>query len=845
MRYQARLRIDPNEPTFSGVIDIDLTLASPSALLWLNAVKLTVDHAQFTVGKQTISARVVPGGEDFLGFAPSSGQPLPAGPARLHVEYRGQISSHDNRGLYRLKEGDHWYAVTQHESIFARRTFPCFDEPSFKVPWQLTLEVKEGDLALSNTPAVGEKREHPGMKTVSFAPTKPLPSYLVAMAVGPFSLADGGTAGRNKVRVRVAAPAGRTADARWAAQISGPILEQLEAYFDRPYPYEKLDMVTVPLASARGAMENPGLVTFGESVIVTPARDESIDFRRSYARVEMHELAHQWFGDLVTAAWWDDIWLNEAFATWTAAKIVDQWKPDWEHHTEGVKARAIALENDRLVNARKIRQPIESSHDIYNAFDRITYQKGATVLAMFERWVGPEVFRRGVQRYLEKHAWGNATAVEFVAAISAEAGRDVWPAFATFLEQPGAPLVTVELSCRGKPAVTLTQERYLPVGSTGSAAARWQIPLRLRYGAGATEANTSTLLTDASATVSLPISACPDWVSVNDGGTGYFHTLYRGPLLDRLLADGGKHLSLPERMALVDDLSAAAQAGKLPVPQLLGALTTLAKDPSRELTVKVAQVVAGLRAHLVPDALEPAYARFVRGLFGARARALGWSPRPDEDDDARLLRAELLPLVAVEGDDADLREEAGRLVQAWLLDATALSPDLIVPVLRTAAAAGDRALYDRLLTAARETRTPETRRQLLTALSQVRDPALARASLPLLLDGPFDPRDALVLLTGASEQPTTRGVAYEFVKEHFDALSARQPPTWFARQPLLSGNQCDETHRKDLAAFFGERAPRFPGGPRALALALESVHLCEALVQSQQASVAAFLKKYQ
>src|SRR5262249_18081659 len=224
-------------------------------------------------------------------------------------------------------------------------------------------------------------------------------------------------------------------------------VDRLEKYFGSPFPYDKLDIVSIPLTTQFGAMENPGMITFAQRIMVAKPEDESIRFQRGYTGTATHELAHQWFGDLVTTAWWDDIWLNESFASWMADKIVGEWHPDWTHKTGLVQAGERAMGADSLVAARQIRQPIVANDDIYNAFDGITYQKGEAVLGMFEQLVGADVFQRGIHKYLADHAYANATAEQFVAAISAAAGRDLWRAFNTFLNQPGVPLVSATLSC--------------------------------------------------------------------------------------------------------------------------------------------------------------------------------------------------------------------------------------------------------------------------------------------------------------------------------------------------------------------------------------------------------------
>ncbi|MCM3875392.1 MAG: M1 family metallopeptidase, partial [Thermoanaerobaculia bacterium] len=383
-RYAAELWIDPSKDSFEGKIEIGISLKGETGTVWLNGKELEIKAA---------SARPIAGGESIPGAAASDGKDyvgltfqrsLSPGDWKIVVAYTGRIEAKDTEGLFRQKDGGDWYAFSHFEAIYARRVFPCFDEPSFKTPWQLTIHAPKGSIAVSNTPVASEAAEADGWRRYVFAPTKPLPSYLVAFGVGPFEIVPAGTAGRNRVPVRMIVPKGRGADARWAAASTGPILEVLEAYFDIPYPYEKLDHLVIPQTVGFGAMENAGLVTYASSLLLAKPADETIRFRRAYASVCAHETAHQWFGDYVTTEWWNDIWLNEAFATWMASKIVDRWKPEWSWAVQRAGARTGAMDQDSLVTARRIRQPIAGNDDIVSAFDGITYQKGAAVIEMFE-----------------------------------------------------------------------------------------------------------------------------------------------------------------------------------------------------------------------------------------------------------------------------------------------------------------------------------------------------------------------------------------------------------------------------------------------------------------------------
>ena len=418
-------------------------------------------------------------GEDFVGF--ELDQALETGAADLAVTFTGDVNLKSGAGIFLSKRNDDRYLFTQFEPIDARSAFPCFDEPSFKVPWQVTLHVPAGLVAVSNTPIQSETEED-GVKTVVFRETRPLPSYLVAFAVGPLEFVDGGTACRKKVPVRIVVPRGDEARAKYAASVTAEILSKLEDYFDIPYPFEKADQLSIPI-SFGGAMENPGLVTYDSGIILAPpAGDDPIKRQRDYVSIATHELAHQWFGDLVTMAWWNDTWLNESFATFVQQKIEAQWKPEWQTKVEDQDARTFAMWLDRLETARRIDQPVDAKQEIGNAFDGITYQKGASVLEMFDHSMGSTSFQQAVRLYLNKHANANGTANDFLQALGEYGGPHVPESFRTFLQQAGVPQIDMKLKCDGPNAhIEMSQQRFRPLGADESRPQSWKIPVCVSY----------------------------------------------------------------------------------------------------------------------------------------------------------------------------------------------------------------------------------------------------------------------------------------------------------------------------------------------------------------------------
>ncbi|MFY0527734.1 M1 family metallopeptidase [Archangium gephyra] len=837
--YTVELTLDPSAPAFQGVVDMDLEVKEAAEALWLHGRHLTVREATLTAEGRSEALTPVKGKGDFLGFVPA--RPLKPGAAHLRIVYEGQLSERETTGAFRAQDEGAWYAYTQFEPLGARRVFPCFDEPGFKVPWQLTFHVPAGNVAVTNTPLVNEEPRASGGTTFRFARTQPLPSYLIAFGVGPFDFLEAKPSGEKAVRTRIVTPKGRAGEGAYAAKVTPEILGHLERYFGTSYPYEKLDVLSVPLLG--GAMEHPGLVTFNSQLILSRSGEDSLGRQRRFYNVQTHELAHQWFGNLVTLAWWDDLWLNEAFATWATPRTVESAQPSWDAPIERVRGRSYALGADSLVTARRIRQPIRSEDDIRNAFDGITYGKGAAVLAMVEGWLGRDVFQRGVQRHLRAHAHGNATAKDFLDALSAEAGQDVSGVLGSFLDQGGAPLVTTRLDCSGKvPVVRLSQSRFLPLGSSGDAKQEWKVPLCVRYGSAKGTGRACTVLEGESAELALPeAKACPTWVLPNADGAGYFRTSLDTQMLGRLLSTGSRQLSRAERVALIGDVQALVNAGAMPAADALGLLPGLAGEKDRQVFQASLELLGMLRPALLSDARQADRQRFLRDTYGARARALGFTPRANEDEDTRLLRPLLLGIAGEQGGDAKLVAEAKRLTQQWLADSKAIAPELVRATLGIASAHGDAALHGKLMTAMRSEKERHKREQLIDALGGFRDSALVRENLKLLLEPSVDLREAGDLLFGAAWDVRSRDEAYAFVKEHYDVLAARLPEERVDGLAWTAASYCDPVHRQEAAAFFTERMERAPGGTRTLAQVLEGMDLCIAFKAAQGSSLESFL----
>jgi alanyl aminopeptidase len=418
-------------------------------------------------------------------------------------------------------------------------------------------------------------------------------------------------------------------------------------------------------------------------------------------------------------------------------------------------------------------------------------------------------------------------------------------AFSTFLDQPGTPLLTTQLECApGKPPrLKFSQQRYLPLGSPGAtppAPQLWNIPVCVRQPGG----QACALVTDAEATMALPAGkSCPSWVMANADGNGYYRVFYQGDLLQRLLHDGGKILTVPERLGVLGDVGALVRSARLPYGEALSLVPALAQDDDRHIVDSMAGLVGGLSDAFVPDDLRPQYQRFVTRTFGARARQLGWSARPTDSDDTRLLRPILLATMVQDAENPALQAEARALADKWLADRKAVAPELVDLVLDAAARRGDRVLWQKWLAAARAERDRSDRERLLTGLGNFLDPTLVAENLRISLSDDFDPRESMILIRSAAADRRTRQQAWDFVTQHYDQIVARMPADYGARLASIGRGFCDRQHRQELATFFEDKVGQSRGGPRILAQTLERMDLCIALRAAQQDSVNAFLKK--
>ncbi len=838
--YAARLEIDPAKLTFGGEITLTGTIAERAQVIWLHGRGLSITSSVATRDGASVQLAVTPRGEDLLELRPAT--PLPPGTWALALAYTGTLTEIETAGAFRQVAGGASYVMSQSEAVFARRIFPCFDEPDNKVPWTLTIDAPKGNIAVANTPVAKQTPLANGSVRFEFEKTLPLPSYLIAFGVGPFDIVDAGKTKRG-VPVRIVTMKGRAADAAYAAKTTAHIVDLEDEWFGIPYPYGKLDMLTIPITVGFGAMENPGLITMAETLMLFDPKKLSWAQRELYVSVAAHEIAHQWFGDYVTMSWWNDIWLNEGFASWMGDKITEKFDPGWREELSELDTRLTALDADSIVSARKVRQPIDVPDDINNAFDRITYRKGATVLNMFEAYVGADVFQRGVRDYLKAHAFGNATSEDFVAAISTAAKQDIAPAFSSFLEQAGAPEVSTTLVCGkgGAPHVELSQERFVPPGSPPAAASSpWIVPVCVAYERGGKRAEACTLLSAQTGTLALDTKTCPRWLYANANGRGHYRGTYSVTQATALRDEAWSKLTPTERRALFFDVASAVKLtkGKLPLTLLLSLVPKMLASGDR-FSIDDATAAPLAYKRFVPDDLRPKFEGWMRMTYGPGAAKLGFAAKPTDDIDAEQSRLHLLALAGWYGREPGLVKQAVDLSATWrdlpiatrrlvLEIAADASPDLHAKLMREVKTESDRL----------------RRKDMYAALGSVRDAKRYEAALELMLDPKVDFREASDMLEVYSSEEL-RQVAERFARAHEKELIAKMPrETVTGAAGLMVGlftAGCNAATRDEAAAYVSEHFNTLSGAKRVIDQRVEAMDQCIAKRKLLEPEVRAWL----
>jgi alanyl aminopeptidase len=822
------LTVDPARDDYSGIVVIDLEVRKPVSSFRFHAEEIAIDSLQLQGAAGPIEVTHAPGEESTV--VVSTASPLEHGKHTLTIAFTNEF---DRRsvGLYKTTRGETPYVFTQFQAVDARKAFPVWDEPSFKLPYQLTVKIPSQLSAVFNTPVTAEATAQEGWKSVVFAPTKPVPAYMLAIAVGDFEFTP---IPNLSIPGRIVTVRGQSNLTKAAAEVTPPLLAALEKWFGIPYPYEKLDLIAVP-EFWPGAMENPGAITFAERVLLLDPASATPSDRRTLASITAHELAHMWFGDLVTMEWWDDFWLNESFADWMGDKITHQVYPELGHEVAELQNIQQVMSADGRVSAEPIRKVDRAPQDAIASVG-LAYNKGKGVLAMVEQWLGPDAFRAGVNRYIRANAWGNAEAADLWAALAAEGHEQAPAVLGTFLDQPGFPLIRVErLSGR---RLRVSQQRYAAAG-VNIPAKRWLVPVSIRYSNGSRDGVHTFLLEKPSQVVTLPREAA--WIYPNANASGYYRWQVSAAEMKKLSERASAILTPRERLGLVANVSALFAAGAIHGDEYLQSLAHLSADPNPQVIAAVAGAIAGLDLPFGGGQNDARYDAWLRRVLGPVLERIGFEPRAEEDAAVTTLRPTLLAQLGQAGDRKTL-EFAHAAATRFVENPSTVHPSIATAVLRLNATKGDAALFEEYQKRFESSATPAERSRFLGALGGFRDPALRARALDYSLTGPLRPNEILMLAGAYAFDSEARDAVLDWLMKNHDEVRKRIPPVALGWLGYFGGG-CEEERLQKAREFFSAPERRAPAITKEMNEVEEAVKECIALRRREGTAVAEYLAR--
>jgi puromycin-sensitive aminopeptidase len=773
--YNIFVEPHPDHGKFFGAESIEIAVQQSVKKIVLNSVDLKVADAECKKEGSTNSIKLK------VDYQPKAeriefGLPYAIEPGRYLVSMKFSGALNDKgKGFFRASFRDasgskRWIEATQMEPTDARRMFPCIDEPQHKATFKISTSIETGETAISNAPLLAEAVDaKTKRKIVRFDETPKMSTYLVALVVGRFVPTNAITS--EGVPIRVWCIPGKEKLTKFSQALAGRLLEYYTQYFDVPYPAKKLDLIAIP-DFANGAMENLGAATFREDTLLVDEKDGSLDAKQQVAINVAHEIAHMWFGDLVTMHWWDDLWLNEAFAEWMSTKAVDKLKPDWHYWNQFALERDQSMLSDSLRATRPIHSEVKTPDQIDQMFDEITYEKGASVLRMMERYVTEDKFRDGIRNYIKAHEFANATPDDLWTAIEAQSGKNVSGIMHSWIYEEGFPLISIKDGDSPQAQLTVSQKRFLfnRAQPLPSSAAVWKIPLEVRSLADSADRSKKFLVTDKDAKLSQ-IGGAP--YVVNAGGDGYYRAQYSSDALRQIAAHPDK-LTVLERAAILSDQFYLAVSGQIPAEDYLS-FTQAYKGETDPTVTSVLCTQFNQMDLLIDDSARPSFAEFVCDRLAKAKQAFGWDASPKDTDLVKRERAEVMLTLGTIGQDRHTIEEARALaakIFAHDVD-PALDAELIDPVIKIVAYNGNANDYAKIEKLWQEAKSPEREQSALMSLALFRDPLLMQRTLKMSVTDRVRRQDGPQLIAAVMETQAGRCVAWEFVRKHIIRIAWR------------------------------------------------------------------------
>lgn len=854
LHYQLDLTLDPREARFGGTVTITLDVTERSSGVYLHGRDLDVSEVRSKTAQGSVTQGLwQPALESGVAWV-DYGQTVDPGEVTVEIDYSAPFDVNLS-GLFKVTEQGDAYALAKSESIQARRFMPGFDQPAFKAPFDITLTIPESDSAISNAPEKSVVNVGDGLKRVEFETTRPLPTYLLSLAVGSFDVVDAGVLPPNDVRsnpipLRGFARRGKGAELALALETAPGLVRVFEEALQQPYPYKKLDIIAAPQWPS-GATELAAAITYRESRILA-GPDIGPAARRSLLAIHAHEVGHMWFGNLVTPPWWDDLWLKEGFASWGEGAFLSELYPGEGYELDAIVDGIRAMRLDSLASARAVREPIALNENVRNAYDSITYNKGLAVIGMVDAYFGADVFRPALGRYVEAYEDGVADSPDFFSVIGEETQEpNLTKAFQSFVEQNGLPAVSATLNCldNGQITIMFSQQRYHPVGSrlTEEQDPQWTIPICYKLGY-EDRVERQCMMLDSPGWEHLihergSEQSCPNWIMPNAGGVGYYRVT-RAEDQWQKLGRAFDRLDAGEKLALLDSVGADFAARRVAVDTVWRFIDEAVRDEERRV-VQAAIREAGRFDDLVASdpAAQAGYRAAIIDVFRHRYTTLAQGGRTDPD--SIILKNSLERFLIRTGEDQALRQGLADAAAAYIgLDGVSSDRTLSTDEYLSAMAIGFQVygepFLDQLLEARTQYDDPVFEQAVAYAIGQNRDPALSPRILDLALTGELGSRETLSIVQGQMRQDETRDLTWLWLKDNFAAYLDVIPRQRRRFSPALGGSLCSAEARDELIALFEAQGDLAEGHERSLTQTVEEIDLCAALEKYKGLEVRTF-----
>ena len=811
--YKLLLKPNLESGEFIGTVDIDISVKNETYYIELNSLELDIKNCEITSTQEYKNQPkniIVDNEKERLNI--EFIKPL-KGSYKLHIEFSGKLNDLLH-GFYRSKFKDdsgveHIIATTQFESTDARRAFPCWDEPSFKSTFQINMEVEKDQFVVSNAPIKSEKNISADIRRIEFEDTIKMSTYLVAFIVGPFEATD--PLDVDGVPLRIIYPKGKGHLTKYALDAGAHALRLFTSYYDINYPGQKLDMVAIP-DFAFGAMENLGCITYREVLLLVDKNKATEAELLRIADVIAHEIAHMWFGDLVTMKWWNGIWLNEAFATFMATYCSERFNPDWHRWDQFSLERSMAFDVDSLENSRPIEYPVISPKDADGMFDLLTYEKGGSVLRMLEQFIGPDKFRDGVRHYLKKHSFSNTDTKDLWDSIEHVTKLPISKIMHSWIFSKGYPLIEMDLNSKQN-EIILSQKKFSYLKSPDNTL--WDIPILIKNIQGK---ESKILLSNASE--KYQIGKALDPLMLNSGGSGFYRVTYTKEQLNYLRSIMFRDLSPIERYSVLDDTWASLLSNNTNVSNFYEFLLNFSEESDMDVWTLVSACLYKLEK-ITDKKVKSSFQKQIIKLVEPKFSELGWEVNNKENSRNKELRGVLIRLLGLIGNDKGVIKISKEMHKSSILKENSYDPNVLAAITSIVAANGQKSDYKIFLDCYLSAENPQIERRYLNSLSLFPGKEEISLTLEKTINGDIRTQDSPYILAGCLRNQNNGWMTWNFIKNNWNIINEKFPSNSIVRMISPVSTLDEEDQANDIENFFSEND--VPQGEKTLNQTLEKL----------------------